>query len=128
MLTTGRTPGMTFYVRGSNDEDSLMVAVEGFKCRLRLHLPAAALPWRDLTLIEKWGRRREPYGCCDVKDPLDDESVSAKGAAVEVRTGIRGGEAVAITGGVHQRRAARHSLPPRGGRCDHARGRRGKLA
>jgi hypothetical protein len=100
MLISGRTPTISFYVRGSDDEDSLIVTTERFKGRLALELPATALPWRDLRLIEKWGRRREPYGCCEVTDPLDQLRVGTKGPDVEIRTGIRGADTVDVSHGL----------------------------
>jgi hypothetical protein len=89
MLTKGKSPGMSFYVRGSVDEDSLLVSTEGFTGRIELQIPVSALPWRDLRLIEKWGRRREPYGCCTAPDPMAAMKVTAR-AEVEMRTGIEG--------------------------------------
>lgn len=100
MLTTGRSPAISFYVRGTDDEDSLSIATEGFEGRLTLAVPTRALPWRDLKMIEKWGRRRTPYGCCDGADPLDALRVHAKGPEVEERTGIRGTDAITIAGGI----------------------------
>ena len=100
MLTRGRSPAISFYVRGTDDEDSLLIATVGFDGRLALDVPMRALPWRDLKMIEKWGRRREPYGCCDIADPLDTLRVRAKGPEVEERAGIRGADDITIAGGI----------------------------
>jgi hypothetical protein len=100
MLRTGRSPAISFYVRGSDDEDSLLIVTEGFEGRLALDIPTRALPWRDLRMIEKWGRRREPYGCCEMDDPLDTVRVHAKGPEVEERAGIRGADEIAMVGGI----------------------------
>ncbi len=100
MLTAGKQPGMSFYVTGSADEDSLVVSAERLSGRLELHLPVAAMPWRDLALIEKSGRRRpDTYGCCDEDDILKTLEVSAEGQGVEDRTGIRGADGVKVSRG-----------------------------
>src|SRR6266545_1052944 len=77
MLTAGKQPGMSFYVTGSADEDSLVVSAERLSGR----------------------RRPDTYGCCDEDDILKTLEVSAEGQGVEDRTGIRGADGVKVSRG-----------------------------
>lgn len=100
MLSKGNQPAMSFYVRGSAEEDSLIVTAERFAGQLQMQLPAAALPWRDLTLVEKLGPR-QPYGCCrDDTDPWRKVQVAAKEDEIEDRTSVRAAETLTVSDGV----------------------------
>lgn len=100
MLNKGKQPGMSFYVLGSSDEDGLIVTAERFAGEMQMQLPAAALPWRDLGLVEKLGPR-QAYGCCRADaDPWRKVQATAKEDEIEDRTSVRGAGVVAIADGV----------------------------
>jgi hypothetical protein len=100
MKITGNEPGISFYVVGSGDEDSLIVAPDVGGVTVVLRLPVAGLPWRDLRLIEKHGRR-EKYGCGDGKDPLAGMRVAlTKPEEITDRTGIQGAASVRLADGI----------------------------
>ncbi len=96
----GGDADMSFYVVGSSDQDSLVMYTELVAGRVALNLPVQALPWRDIRLIEKYGRRRLPYGCGDPDDPLAKVKLTLKGEEVQMRTDIVGAEAVELRDGV----------------------------
>jgi hypothetical protein len=109
MRITGHEPGITFYVVGSGEEDSLIVAPDVGAATVVLRLPVAGLPWRDLRLIEKHGRR-EKYGCGEMKDPLVDMRVAlTKAEEITDRTGIQGATSVRLLDGI-----ATVEIAPRG--------------
>jgi hypothetical protein len=101
MLLTEPRPGFSFYVVGSDDEDSLVVRAEHLGTGdLMTALPVASLPWRDLRLIERHGRRRQPYGCCEVDDPLAEARLTLDGEEVEERTDVIGARLLTLNGGI----------------------------
>ena len=89
MNITGREPGMSFYIRGSDDEDSLFVQPDVGNATVILRIPVRALPWRDIRIIEKHGPRL-PYGCGGLEDPLAHVRMTLEGPQVIDRTGIQG--------------------------------------
>jgi len=92
---------MTFYVIGTDDEDSLIMMGDAAGGRVELSLPAQALPWRDLRLIERYGRRRVPFGCCPTgDDPLATLDVSLEGDNVRRTTDIVGAMSIRVRGGI----------------------------
>jgi hypothetical protein len=60
ILPDGGDAEMPFYVVGSPDQDSLIVCPDLAAGEVALKLPVQALPWRDILLIERLGRRRLP--------------------------------------------------------------------
>jgi hypothetical protein len=91
---------MSFYVTGSDDEDSLVVQAQLQSGHVALQLPVQALPWRDLRLIEKHGGRRVKYGCGDENDPARRLKVTLKGAQVATRTDVQGAELATLENGI----------------------------
>jgi len=90
MMIQGNEPGMSFQIRGSDDHDSLVVETRVNVGQVVLRLPIQALPWRDIRVIEKHGRRPH-YGCGEGKDPMATAKLILKGPnQVEERTGITG--------------------------------------
>jgi len=80
----------SFYVVGSDDQDSLIVYPELVGGQVLLTLPVTALPWRDLRLIESFGRRRPAYGSGDQEDPLTEMTATLQGEEIRRRTDITG--------------------------------------
>ncbi|APR79083.1 Hypothetical protein A7982_04430 [Minicystis rosea] len=90
---------MSFYIIGSSEEDSLLVESDIHEGRLLLSLPISALPWRDLEMIEKHGRRRSPYGCGN-DDPLATVEAHLEGDEVTARTDIEGASTLDLANGI----------------------------
>jgi hypothetical protein len=66
-----------------------------------VQLPVQSLPWRDLRLLEKYGRRWSPFGCDQGLDPLVGVKVQLKGAdQVLQHTDIRGAEGLELAEGI----------------------------
>jgi hypothetical protein len=110
MKITGNEPGMSFYVVGSGDEDTLIVepAVRGGGAVV-LRLPVQGLPWRDIRIIEKHGPR-DKYGCSDRDDPLARMNTElTKPEQIIDRTGIQGAASVRLENAV-----ATVEIAPRG--------------
>jgi hypothetical protein len=102
MILNGTQPGFSFYVTGTGVDDSLVITTTGIVGGLSVSLPAAALLWRDAAFIERHGPRRG-YGCCDVRDPLDDvkkKIILKTPAEVEARTGARGALGLTVADGL----------------------------
>lgn len=89
-----------FTVHGTDDDDTLIVDSELAGGGVRIDLPVRALPWRDAKLIDKHGRRREPYGCCDEPDPAEQLEVTLKGDEVTERTGVTGARMLELADGI----------------------------
>ena len=96
-LTAG-TASTMFFVTGSGDDDALEIETEKFDGRYELVFPVLALPWRDLTLLNRTGPRLA-FGADRSADPLADieRVVTAKEAAL--RTGISGLTELRLAGG-----------------------------
>lgn len=91
---------MSFYVVGSEDQDSLIVYQGLAGGKLSLLLPVQALPWRDLRLIEKNKGPRGGFGCCDAVDPLAHARATLKGEQVRAITDIVGAELLELRDGI----------------------------
>jgi hypothetical protein len=100
MRIEGQNPGMSFYVTGSDDEDSLLVEAELRSGHVALQLPVAALPWRDLRLLERNGGRRVRYGCGDERDPAAGLEVTLEGPEVAMRTDVQGAQLATLANGI----------------------------
>jgi hypothetical protein len=99
MRIEGPNPGMSFYVTGSDDEDSLVVTAQLQSGHVALQLPVAALPWRELALIERSGGRHVSYGR-DKDDPAATRKATLKGEQVAARTDVQGAEWMSLEGGL----------------------------
>lgn len=91
---------LSFYVVGSGDQDSLTVYPKLAGGKLSLLLPAQALPWRDLRLIERNKGPRPDVGCCEAIDPLVNVKVTLKGEQVRAVTDIIGAELLELRDGI----------------------------
>jgi subtilisin family serine protease len=91
---------MSFYVVGSEEQDSLIVYPMLAGGRLSLLIPVQALPWRDRALIERSGGPRAGFGCCGTSDPLADVRATLKGDQVSAITDIVGAELLELRDGI----------------------------
>lgn len=92
MKMNGDEPGMSFYVIGTDDHDSLVVEADVGGAGVTLRIPAQALPWRDLKLVEAHGPR-DPYGCGERDDPAGRIKRNVKNPdEILDRTGIVGAD------------------------------------
>jgi subtilisin family serine protease len=92
---------MTFYVIGTDDEDSLVVIGNVAGGRVELSLPVQALPWRNLRLLQHNGHRRLPYGGGPpADDPLATVDASLEGDEVRRTTDIAGAASVRVRAGI----------------------------
>jgi subtilisin family serine protease len=89
-----------FFVNGSNDVDTLEIEAENVTARIELQFPIQALPWRDLSLINKLGVPRKPYGAECAGDPLLQRKESVKGRNVALFTGFQGVREIRFSGGI----------------------------
>ena len=87
-LTAG-SANTAFYVTGSEDHDALEIETEKLNSRIELIFPVQALPWRDLTLITRTGKRRA-FGADSRDDPLSGPRRVIKPKEATLRTGIEG--------------------------------------
>lgn len=108
MRITGPSPGMSFYVTGSDDEDALLIRAELESGQPSLQIPVQALPWRDGRLLERHGRRSE-YGCGD-DDPVGTLRRTLKGPQVAAITDIEGAELLELENGIATVQADKDSL------------------
>ena len=100
MRMSGREPGMSFYIIGSDDQDSLSVEADIGKAPVTLRIPVAALPWRDLELVERHGPR-DPFGCGERDDPVAVLVAELKEPGeITDRTGILGASRLRLDSGV----------------------------
>jgi hypothetical protein len=90
----------SFYVVGSADQDSLMVYADLVGGQVELALPVQALPWRDIRVIERYGRRRLPYGGERTEDPVAELRLTLKGADVRLQTDVVGAQRLELRDGV----------------------------
>ena len=98
---TGGDAVSGFFVVGTAEEDSLVVAPSLAAGAVTISLPVQALPWRDLALLEEHGRRRSEYGCgAPREDPLATATMTVRGVSIEVLTGITGGRRLDLQDGV----------------------------
>jgi subtilisin family serine protease len=91
---------MSFYVVGSAEQDSLIMYPQLSGGRLSLLLPAQALPWRDIKLIERYSGRRRGVGCSEADDPLAHLTTTLEGDRVRGLTDIVGAELLELDGGL----------------------------
>lgn len=95
---TGGDSETAFEAIGTGDGDVLYVTSNLIGGRVRLALPAMAIPWRDARLITRRGRR-QTYGCGG-SDAFAGLRLTAKGGEVEERTGIIGAQAIEVEDGI----------------------------
>jgi hypothetical protein len=92
---------MSFYVVGSDDQDSLMVYPDLAGGQVSLMLPVQALPWRDIKMIEANNGPRAGFGCCaGADDPLAQLRTRLEGAKVRAMTDIIGAESLELRDGI----------------------------
>jgi hypothetical protein len=92
---------MSFYVVGSDDQDSLMVYPELAAGQVSLMLPVQALPWRDIKMIETNNGPRAGFGCCaGADDPLAQLRTRLEGGKVRAMTDIIGAESLELRDGI----------------------------
>ncbi len=89
-----------FYVVGSSDQDSLLVLDQLEAGAIQLMLPAQALPWRDIRVIEESGGQRPRYGGDSRKDPLSVKRARLKRAEIQLFTDIIGAAAAHVNQGI----------------------------
>ncbi len=88
-----------FLVRGTDDEDGLVVIGRAAGGQVELSLPVQALPWRDARVLGR--HRRMPYGCSDADvDPVAAIVATLDGEAIRSRTGIVGASALRVRNGI----------------------------
>jgi hypothetical protein len=90
----------SFYVVGSDDQDSLMVSADLVGGQVELALPVQALPWRDIRVIERHGRRRLPYGGERTEDPVAKLTLTLNGADVRLQTDVVGAQKLEVRDGM----------------------------
>ncbi len=88
-----------FYIVGSDERDSLVVMPDLVGGIVTLHLPVAALPWREARVLEELDGPRTAYGL-RARDPLRDATRRVKGNQVELRTEVAGAAAAELERGV----------------------------
>jgi hypothetical protein len=98
MRIAGKEPGMSFLLRGSGAQDSLIVLPEIGGAAFVLSIPVRALPWRDARLIQAHGPRMA-FGCGGPEDPLRRVSMVLEAPEVADRTGIRGASRLQLENG-----------------------------
>lgn len=90
---------MTFLVRGTEDEDGLVVIGRAAGGRVELSLPVLALPWRDARVLGRHSRM--PYGCCRPEDdPVAGIQTTLHERDIRMRTDITGARALSVRDGV----------------------------
>jgi subtilisin family serine protease len=97
-----------FFITGSGDDDAIEVDTEKFDGRYELVFPVLALPWRDLTLLNRTGPR-PAFGADRSDDPLADTERVVKAKEAALRTGIDGLAELRFVGGNAQLLAAEGS-------------------
>jgi subtilisin family serine protease len=88
---------MAFYVVGSADQDSLTVYRDLAGGTVELILPAQALPWRDIKLIER-NKGRPAFG--NGSDPMRSAQASLEGEKVFAVTDIMGAKRLTLKDGI----------------------------
>lgn len=78
-----------FYVIGSQHHNALEILTERLGSSIELIFPVQALPWRDLDLINRTGKRH-PFGADCGDDPLAGQKRVVKPKEAALRTGIEG--------------------------------------
>lgn len=91
---------LAFYVVGSEDHDSLLVQPELAGGRVTLLLPVQALPWRDISVIERFGGQRPHYGYEETRDPLLRMKATIEGEKIRELTDIEGAEQLELRDGI----------------------------
>jgi len=105
----GMDSDMSFYVVGSNDQDSLIISSELPGGQVALNMPVQALPWRDIKLIEQSPARRAAFGCGNhFDDPLARLQTTLHGEDVGRLTDIAGAEMLDLRDGVATVTAAKN--------------------
>jgi hypothetical protein len=99
MRIAGNEPGMSFYVRGSADEDSLFVQPAVGESAVVLRIPVQALPWRDARIVERHGPLAA-FGCGMGESPLAGLRTRLAGPQVSDRTGISGAAWLRLDDGI----------------------------
>jgi len=89
MKMNGAEPGLSFYVIGTDDHDSLVVEADVGGAEVTLRIPAQALPWRDMKLVERDGPR-DPYGCGELAGQVGIKRRVKNPHEIVDRTGILG--------------------------------------
>jgi Subtilase family len=88
-----------FLVRGTDDEDGLVVIGRAAGGQVELSVPVQALPWRDARVLGR--RSRLPYGCSNPDDdPVAAIVTTLEGDTIRVRTDIVGARAVRVRNGI----------------------------
>ena len=88
-----------FLVRGTDDEDGLVVIGRTAGGQVELSVPVQALPWRDARVLGR--RSRMPYGCCNPdEDPVAAIVATLEGHDIRARTDIVGARAVRVRNGI----------------------------
>ena len=83
-----------FFVNGSDDVDSLEIESHNLSGRIELQFPVQAMPWRDLSLANEYGKPRRPYSPEEASDPLLDWNTVIQESEVGLFTGFRGVEEI----------------------------------
>ena len=91
---------MSFYVVGSADQDSLIVHPQIAGGKLSLLLPVHALPWRDITLIERNKGQRPGFGYGGAVEPFARVTATLKGERVGAITDIVGAGLLELRDGI----------------------------
>jgi hypothetical protein len=86
---TASIASTVFYVTGSEDHDALEIFTEKLGSTIELIFSVEALPWRDLALINRTGKRH-PFGADCSDDPLACQKRVIKSKEATLRTGIEG--------------------------------------
>ena len=88
-----------FLVRGTDDEDGLIVIGRAVGGQVELSLPVQALPWRDARVLGR--HSRSPYGCAGPDDdPVAAIAATLDGDSIRSRTGVVGARALRVRNGI----------------------------
>lgn len=95
---TGGAADTVLYVTGSGDHDALELETEKLNGRVEVVFPVLALPWRDLTMLNRTGPRGA-FGTERSGDPLAERNEVIKAKEAALRTGINGLTELRFAGG-----------------------------